>query len=264
MTDITFSDISQWQPSFDAPAYLAAGHTVIICRALSKDDGPDAMMPERRDYVRGFDFDAVGYYNRLNATVNPAQQAREFIGVIGELAPNEFPVLDLEDGTGDQTMRAEAWFDVVDAWCGFEAALYSGAYFMRDNLGGPGRWGGRPLWIADYTNSGQPDAGEEPAGCDWWQFSCTHHFPGLPGEVDANLYHGTGREFLADVRPGASMQKSADSAGGGPIVLNHDGRIEVFTIDDAGEVEHRWQGKPGQAFNETGWSSLGRPTQGAA
>ena len=267
MTEITFSDISQWQPTFDADPYLVAGHPVIICRALSKDDGPDTTMPERRDYVRRFNFDAVGYYNRLNAERDPAQQAREFIDVVGELRDNEFPILDLEDGTGNQVPRAEAWFDVVDDWAGFMASLYSGAYFMRDNLGGTARWGKRPLWVADYTDSGKPNMNEATlpdllATCDWWQFSCTHHFPGLPNGVDANIFYGTGQEFLARVRPGAATGSGfATSNEGGPVVLNHDGRIEVFAAD--GEVWHRWQGKPGQAFNETGWASLGQPSQGA-
>jgi GH25 family lysozyme M1 (1,4-beta-N-acetylmuramidase) len=201
MTDITFSDISQWQPDFDAPAYLAAGYTVIICRALSKDDGPDKEMPERRDYIRKHDFDAVGYYNRLNATRDPAEQAREFIDVVGHLESNEFPILDLEDGEGDQIGRANAWFKVVDEWAGFLASLYSGEWFMGENLGGPAQWDPRPVWIANYTDNKKPNAEEEPAGADWWQFSCTHSFPGLPGEVDANIFHGTGQAFLSRVRP---------------------------------------------------------------
>ena len=146
----------------------------------------------------------------------------------------------------------------MDEWAGFEAALYSGAYFFRDNLGGIASWGDRPCWVADYTNNGQPNPNEEPSGCDWWQFSCTHHFPGLSGGVDANIFHGTGREFLTQVRP---VAKAAEPFGleGSWATLNHDGRVEVF----AGSVAHRWQQKPGQGFNESGWASLGQPDQGA-
>lgn len=260
MTDITFSDISQWQPTFDAEAYLKAGHKVIIIRAYSKDDGPDAEMPERRDYVRRHDFTAVGYYQRLNADRDPAGQARDFVKTVGELRANEFPILDLEDGSGNQTPRAEAWFKQVDPWAGFEASLYSGAYFMRDNLGGTARWGNRPLWVADYTNSGDPRPAEEPSGCDWWQFSCTHHFPGLTGEVDANLFHGTAAAFLARVRPGVSSEPAGAYSGleGGPVVLNPDGRMEVFASAPGGKVSHRWQTQPGGAWNPK-WATLGQP-----
>ena len=263
MTQIRFSDISQWQPSFDAEAYLRAGHKVIIVRAYSKDDGPDAEMPQRRDYVRQHDFTAVGYYQRLNADRDAAGQARDFIKTVGSLKPNEFPVLDLEDGSGNQSPRAEAWFDVVDPWAGFPSSLYSGEYFFRDCLGGPGRWGARPCWIANYTDSGQPDE-PAPDGSDWWQFSCTYSFPGLPGKVDANLFAGSAQDFLARVRPGAQPSAAGAYSGreGQPVVSNPDGRLEVFARAGA-DVAHRWQLKAGGEWNKQ-WAALGQPGQGAA
>ena len=48
------------------------------------------------------------------------------------------------------------------------------------------------------------------------------------------------------------------ASSGGPVVLNQDGRVEVFTQTAAGEIAHRWQTKPGQGFNPD-WSSLGKP-----
>ena len=56
---------------------------------------------------------------------------------------------------------------------------------------------------------------------------------------------------------GAAEEELLASVGGGPVILNHDGRVEVFTEADSG-VHHRWQTKPGQGFNPE-WSSLGKP-----
>lgn len=244
---ITFSDISQWQPTFDPAAYLAAGHTIIILRALSKDDGPDKMMPERRDQVREHDFTAVGYYNRLNASRDPADQAREFIKIVGDLRDNEFPILDHEDGTGNQTPRAEAWFEIVDDWAGFQATLYSGAYFLNDNLSGVGHWGTRPLWIADYTENGKPNADERPPGSDWWQFSSTHHFPGLPGQVDANSYPNSPQQFLELVRAGAPP--TGDDIMAITAALNENGSLHVFVEAKDGTVWYTYQPKDKNSWN---------------
>ena len=74
MSDITFADISKWQDDIDAPAYLAGGHSVLIVRTYGQD-GPDDKMPGRQSYLRGYDFDAIGYYQRLSPTLDPAQQA---------------------------------------------------------------------------------------------------------------------------------------------------------------------------------------------
>lgn len=42
------------------------------------------------------------------------------------------------------------------------------------------------------------------------------------------------------------------------VMQNKDGRIEVFVLKDDGEVKHKWQKEPNQAFVEN-WSSLGKP-----
>ena len=236
---ITFADVSQWQPTFDPDAYLAGGHTVIILRAYSKDDGPDQAIGERQKMVRQRDFTAIGYYQRLNADRDPAAQARDFMATVGELQDNEFPILDLEDGSGDQTRRADAWFAVVDPWCGFQASLYSGEYFMRDSLGGTGQWGDRPLWIANYTNSGRPDE-PTPAGSDWWQYSSTSWFPGLTGDVDANTYPNTAQAFLELVRHGAPP-KQEDDIMAIAAALNEKGSLHVFVEAKDGAVWYTYQ-----------------------
>ena len=213
MTDITLADASEYQPNVDADAYIKGGHAVLIVR-VHNGYRPDKEMPGRARYLRGKPFVALGWYQFLAEDRDAATQAREFISTVGALHPNEFPILDLEKGRGNQTPRAEAWFKVIDQWAGFQASLYSGSSFIRYQLNTTAHWGSRPLWIASYPNSYQPVPSLEPGGADWWQYTDRGHFPGIPGAVDGSIFHGTAQQFLARVRPGRSSHTNADTPGG--------------------------------------------------
>src|SRR5438270_7765831 len=121
---ITLADISEFQENIDAPPYLAAGHTCLIVRAHN-GWRPDHKWPARRDYLRKFPFDALGFYQYLVQGRSSLDQAREFIATVGGLRPNEFVILDHEEGAGNQVPRAEAWFSVVDAHYGMPSTLYA-------------------------------------------------------------------------------------------------------------------------------------------
>jgi GH25 family lysozyme M1 (1,4-beta-N-acetylmuramidase) len=255
---ILFADISEFQESFDARAYRGAGNEVIICR-VHNGYRPDNMMPGRLAAVRAVNFVAVGYYIYLAANRDAATQVREAISVIGTLRPNEFPIVDLEEGGGDQTARAEQACGAFDRWCGFPSTLYSGAAFFKNQLSGVAHWK-RPRWIAGYLNSYRADMAGWPAGASFWQYSDRAHFTGLPGAVDASVYPDSAKLFLADVRAGArpAPKPAAPEEENMAVGIMHDGREEVFIHDDAGVVWHRWQdAKPG-GWTET-WHSLGKP-----
>jgi lysozyme len=259
MGDITFSDISEHQPSIDAGAYIAGGHTVLIVRAHNGYRA-DNTMPQRASYLRGFNFDALGFYQYVAADRDAGQQAQEFCATVGKLKANEFAVADFEEGQGNQTSRANAWFKVVDPFAGCMAALYSGQSFLNTSLSGPAYWGKRPLWIAAYPSSYTPNPSSEPPGCDWWQYSDRGSFPGLDGGVDANVYHGTPDQFRALVRPGAAPPPAKPPVAlyGTTVIQNRDGRLEEFVETGSGEVLHRWQSKPNGPWSER-WASLGTP-----
>jgi GH25 family lysozyme M1 (1,4-beta-N-acetylmuramidase) len=253
MADITFADISEFQESLDADAYIAGGHEVIICR-VHNGYRPDHKMPERAVYVRSKPFAAVGFYQYLAASRDAATQAQEFCSTVGRLKANEFPILDLEEGAGDQTPRAHAWFALVDRWAGFEATLYSGASFLRSALGGVASWGARPLWIASYPASFQPVPAAEPHGADLWQYSDRESFPGLAGRVDGSIFHGTAQQLLAVTTGGRTVP--AVTAGEVVAVSRPDGGQAVVT-ERAGEVFYAVQDATGGRWSA--WTSLGRP-----
>jgi GH25 family lysozyme M1 (1,4-beta-N-acetylmuramidase) len=194
MTDIYMADISEFQTNIDAPTYLK-NHQCVICR-VHNGDRPDHMMPVRMNYLREQPFAGIGWYQYLATDRDPAAQAHDFISLVGHLRTNEWPILDLEVGNGDQTARAQAWFNVVDEWANLSATLYSGLSFLNSNLGGAGHWTGRPIWVAAY---GQNEPGVPHS---LWQFSESWQCPGVtPGQCDGSVHHGTTpAQFVSDMR----------------------------------------------------------------
>jgi GH25 family lysozyme M1 (1,4-beta-N-acetylmuramidase) len=198
MPNITLADISEFQENFDAPAYIRGGHSCVIIRAHN-GYRPDKMWPARRDYVRKHHFDCIGYYQYVVQGRAAQTQAREMCNAVGPLRDNEYLICDLEEGGGNQTPRAQAWFAVADPFQGFPATLYSGLSFCRDHLGGWGHWAGRPRWLAAYQGSEPGDPHE------LWQNTDRGRFPGLAGGVDGNIFHGSGADMARIMRRGGKV-----------------------------------------------------------
>ena len=262
MADITFADISEFQTDLDAPAYIAGGHKAIIVRAHNGYRA-DKYWPGRRDYVRKHPFVCVGYYQYLVASRTAEDQAHAFIACVGGLKPNEFVVVDSEEGAGSQTSRVNAWCSIVDKQYGFPATVYASSSWFADRLGGIKNWMNRPRWVAGYPSSYSPNPAAQPAGCTFWQYSDRERFPGLAGGVDGNVYRGSAVELLADVRPGgkptpAPSPPLSAKQQSQTTVVKHNGVLEVFVETDTGEVFHRWQSNENGNFT-TPWQSMGTP-----
>jgi GH25 family lysozyme M1 (1,4-beta-N-acetylmuramidase) len=253
---ITFADISEFQENIDADAYIKGGHDVIICRTHN-GYRPDNMMPGRVKYLRSKPFVAIGWYIYLAQNRDPIQQARDYISTIGTLRPNEFPILDHEEGSGNQSGRCASALTVLDQWAGFKTTLYSYVPFFNEHLGGTQRWN-RPLWIAGYWDYTTNKA-HYPADAEFWQYSNRERFPGLSGGVDASVFYGASKQFLNVVRPGAGAAKPAfQLEPSDTIVVGEDGdHTEIFVERKSGEVVHCWQRAEGATW--TGWASLGTP-----
>jgi GH25 family lysozyme M1 (1,4-beta-N-acetylmuramidase) len=253
VTDIRMADVSEWQSNVDATAYLNAGYKCIIARTYS-GYRLDKTMPGRRDYLRGFDFTALGWYAYLAQDVDAKTQARAFIDSVGTLKANEWPILDVEEGSGSQTVRSEAWFEIVDEWAGFPATLYASQYFFRDQLSGCSYWGDRPLWMAAYSSAEPSDPH------DLWQYSDSYSFAGI-GSCDGNLAHVGADDFLEKMRggqgPAPKPEPPATDAQSLASIVKANGCIEIFAEED-GEVLHRWQPTP-NAGTWSSWASMGTP-----
>ena len=273
----TLADISEFQPNFDAPPYIAGGHPCVIVRAHN-GWRPDNMWPVRRDYLRRYHFAAVGYYQYLVAARDAALQAADFIHAVGPLAPNEFAVLDLEEGSGDQTARATDWFNAVDAHYGRKATLYSGDWFGNSQLGGWRHWAGRPRWIASYSSVAPTDDHE------LWQNTDSFPFQGISSACDGSIFNGSAAQFAhlfaqhaaPHPTPHPAPQPAPSPLPKPPGVRDNviatavkpDGSIELFYEAADGEVLHTWQQHPQTTWfgaeenkRHAGWVSLGHPQQ---
>lgn len=176
-----------------------------IIRAAYGTGHPDAVFARLRAAASGFAF--LGIYQYMVASQDPVAQAQAFLKITGKLAPHEVPILDLEEGDGDQSARAAQWATLTDGATGRKSWLYSGLAFAEAH-GLAGIFDGpRHTWVAAYG----PD--EPSLGHTLWQ--CTDGSTGIyvtswpgAGKCDTNLYHGTLAQ-LAALTPGGTVTAAA-------------------------------------------------------
>ena len=174
MTDTVIADISEFQQVIDWPTYGAHVPGVII--RAHNGNRPDNYWQRNLAGSRA-NVTWRGFYQYLPANVDPVAAARAFQATTGPLEPGEVAILDLEEGSGDQRARRQAWLDTLQdpiEW------TYSGLSFARSHLPGV-----RIDWIAAY---GQ---GEPTDAHTMWQFTNAHTFPGIAKPCDASVFHGT-------------------------------------------------------------------------
>jgi hypothetical protein len=169
----------------------------------------DRMLVSNRAKIKSLKFGFCGLYQYLRAGQDAASQAHAFTGWIGPtLNPWEIPILDLEEGDGNQSARAAQWFAIVDAAYHLSSLplskrswLYSGELFAEEHGLADEFASARHTWVAAYRTT-------EPAlGHTLWQ--CTNgetgsHITNWPGagKCDTNLYHGTLAQLSALIQRG--------------------------------------------------------------
>ena len=266
MADIRLADISEFQANIEAGAYLAAGHTCLIVRAHNGHRA-DHMWPVRRDYLRRYPFDAIGFYQYLVSSRPAPDQAHDFIATVGDIRANEFVVCDSEEGAGGQIDRVQSWFDVVDQRYGKPSTLYASESWFAERLGGVARWK-RPRWVAAYRST------EPTVAHELWQCNDHSGLPGITGDGgDGNLFHGTGKDFARVFAaatgsvpapapaPTPAPSSPADSALDAQTIvvgMLPNGGHEVFVELPSGEIVHRWQAADG-SWAPANWPTLGTP-----
>lgn len=131
-------------------------------------------------------------YQYLPASVDPVTARHEFETLVDPMHPHAV-ILDLEEGTGDQSSRADAW---LAAGSGAEW-VYSGLFFMRTHLSHMAA--GVHRWIAAYQATEPSDAHV------MWQYTDKQSFPGIAHPCDASVFHGTVADLLSLTDPGVDM-----------------------------------------------------------
>lgn len=190
-------DLSEFQPSADLAGIKKMNGGAIVLRVAYGTSHPDATFAPHRATAAKLGYGFTGLYHYLTAAQDAATQAHTFVRLVGKLGPHEVPILDLEEGIGNQAARAAAWLSVVDEAFGLSALplpkrswLYSGEDFAQGHGLGPVFAGTRHTWVAAYRST------EPTLGHTLWQ--STNGLVGAnitswpsAGKCDTNVYHGT-------------------------------------------------------------------------
>ncbi len=131
-----------------------------------------------------------GVYHYYTPSVSGKEQARYFLKQAHLEEGDLPPVLDIEV-RGEQpleTFRGEllSWLQIVEQQYGKRPILYSSYKFKKDYLNTPD-FESYPFWIAHYYVRELEYEG------DWtfWQHTDKGSLPGIPCEVDLNIFNGT-------------------------------------------------------------------------
>ncbi len=198
VTELILPDVSEYQPNVDWADVVKANGGAAIIRAMYGSQHVDAAWygGARRTSAHQAGVKVLGIYQYLVAAQPVAPQAEAFISLVGKLQPGEFAVLDLEEGTGDQSERAKAWFAAVDAkltYPGYRGGwLYSdAAFFEEHNLMGIAD-SSRHTWVAAYSST--PPSVPHTL----WQYADNAPWTGI-GTCDSSRFNGTLQELQAAI-----------------------------------------------------------------
>lgn len=123
----------------------------------------DNMFVSNYTAMKQLNYSFIGLYHYLRAGQDAHDQAVQFCKWVGPLSavfPGTIFMLDLEEGSGDQSGRANAWLNYVDGFYGLDKLplnqrswLYSYTSFVNSTNLGSIFSSARHTWIAAYQNS---------------------------------------------------------------------------------------------------------------
>jgi hypothetical protein len=207
---ILLPDVSEFQTGGSAPDWAgikAKNGGAGICRVGYGADHLDKMFVSNYTAMKNHGFSYLGLYHYLRAGQDPKAQAQAFckwVGPRSAVAPGTVYMLDLEEGDGDQSGRANAWHTAVDDFYGLSAQplnkrswLYSYTSFVTAHNLGAMFASDRHTWIAAYQ-SNPPLIGHTLwQSTDGSKGSNITSWPGC-GRCDTSVHNGTLATLAAD------------------------------------------------------------------
>lgn len=184
-------DLSEWQGQVDWASLLRGGYPAAIIRVYNGHRA-DKQFARNRAQAHENGVRTLGLYAYLVDGVDVEQQAREFVALVGHLQPGEWPIIDYE-ASGLQPADASAWIRyVAGALHGSEPWLYTGEYIYRtQHLDKAIALPAKRTWLAAY-GAHEPDEGHA-----LWQYTSHGTVPGVAGNVDLSVFHGTVDQLAA-------------------------------------------------------------------
>jgi len=220
MATVPGIDVSYWNAGIDWPKVRATGQRFVIVKATEGDFYQDTTFDDNWFGAKSAGL-LRGAYHFFRCNVDAKKQADYFINYVKSFKDNgELPAaLDLETTDGQKKDKiipaVKIWLDRVEAAFGKKPFIYSGYYYLQDNLseagGGPPMWAkDYPLWLAQYPNQ-YVDSMSPSLPRGWykwaiWQYSKVGKVNGVNADVDMDLFNGT----LADLYKFAGAQLGTD------------------------------------------------------
>ena len=176
--------------------------TFVVAKATEGMTITDTMFERNRDGIRkqGFVFGAYHYFSLVS---DPVEQARKYISVANLQKGDLPPILDIEEdenvrrflkrGTvsaADISAKALLWLKTVEAEMGCIPIIYAPISFRRSYLGSDD-FKRYTFWTAHYgVNDTSRDA-------EFWQFTEHGSIPGVPEDVDIDVFRGSRSDFAS-------------------------------------------------------------------
>lgn len=190
-------DVSRYQPNVDWKKLAASKIAFAFIKASDGGTSRDKMFVRHRQDARNAGIPA-GPYHFFRPKTKVSLQVSNFGQAVGALLKGELPpVVDLENPDLWKGIPAREAADMavemlvgVERQFGVNPIIYSGRYFVRDNLGSDPRLAAYPLWLAAYRKT-EPPVPAPFRRWTFWQYSETGSVPGVPGNVDRDLFNGT-------------------------------------------------------------------------
>lgn len=223
MSDVCWGvDVSSFQGSIDWDAVRSAGYAFAIVKATEGIDQDSERLAYYADNIRAAKEAGLltGAYHFFRANQDSTTQAAVFAAAIraAGIALDLPPALDVEttDNTEKDmiTLRVERAITALTDWFGTKPLLYSYADFLDNNVDLT-QLPPCSRWIASYPDPGVTSPQVPPyspilpngwSTYSLWQFSASGRVPGIAGDVDLNLIHGSRDALLA---LGSGMQSKA-------------------------------------------------------
>lgn len=224
---VRIADVSEFEPEVDDAVYLRWSLAVIF-RALYGAFHVDHAWygGQRRQFFHDGGARFVGIYQYIVASQSILAQAAALIELVGQLREGEVIIADIEEGSGDLAETWHIWSSAIEGALGDKPWDYSGLNFAADH-------GLQPVdWVAAYR------AAEPTVPHTLWQCTSTATIPGIPGQCDMSIYHGTVDSLAAKAHGGT---RTAPPANWQELIMS-DVKIPTVGKGATGEVVRTIQG----------------------
>ncbi|MBQ7580276.1 MAG: glycoside hydrolase family 25 protein [Clostridia bacterium] len=191
-------DVSYWQSyhqgeysAIDFEKVKADGNQFVIIR-IGTSYSIDSTFEKNYADAKAAGLDVGFYFYTYAQTVEESQKdAEKVVGWIGD-KQFEYPIyFDIEDisleylSKEEKTAICETFLEYVSSR-GFLAGLYCNPTWLNNHLDSDKLMEKYELWLAHWSNSGEPDV-DKSAECRVWQYTSKGTVEGIVGNVDMDV-----------------------------------------------------------------------------